>query len=87
MNGRLQLEKYEDMSLGENEDELKILTAIELYLSSNRLVDAMKLIKWRKKIIKLAQMNGWDVASIIADRTISKLGNMNFNTHLRKIRC
>jgi len=73
-NGKLDTEKYADLSLGNSEDEMKILIVLEYYLSNNRLVDAMRLIKWRKKIIKLAQMNGWDVASIIAERTINKLG-------------
>ena len=77
-NGKLEIEKYTDLSLGNSEDEIKIMIILEYYLSNNRLVDAMRLIKWRKKIIKLAQMNGWDVASIIAERTIHKLGKYSF---------
>lgn len=60
--------------MGTSEDEMKVLTLLELYLSENKLTDAMKLLKWRKKIIKLAHMNGWEVANLIAERTASKLG-------------
>ena len=75
VDGKAEFAKYEELSLGGSEDELKILTALEYYISNSKLLDATKLIKWRKKIIKLAQMNGWDVASIIAQRTLEKQGN------------
>jgi len=60
-------------NMGTSEDEIKVLGALEMNLSNNKLGDALKLIRWRKKVIKLAQMNGWEVASIIANKTIHKL--------------
>lgn len=56
------------------DEEFKVLTLIELLLSENKVVEAMKVIKWRKKIIRIANMNGWDVARIVATNTFKKLG-------------
>jgi len=34
---------------GTSEDELKMLTAVEFLISENKILEAIKLIKWRKK--------------------------------------
>jgi hypothetical protein len=77
-SGGLMLKNFKNADLkilefGTSEDEFKTLTAIEFLISENKILEAIKLIKWRKKIIKLAHLNGWDVAKIIAKNTIDKL--------------
>ena len=67
--------EVKNYDFGASEDELKILTAIEFLISENKILEAMKLIKWKKKIIRLAHLNGWDVAKIIAKNTMKNLGN------------
>lgn len=54
--------------------EGSILIGIELLLSENKINEALALIKWRKKVLKLAEICGWNVANKICDKTIKKLG-------------
>ena len=61
------------------DEEFKVLTLIELLLAESKVLEAMKVIKWRKKIIRIANMNGWDVARIVATNTIKKLGNSTWS--------
>ena len=41
-------------------------------ISNNNAIQSLKLIKWRKKIIEIANNNGWIVAKIIAANTMKK---------------
>lgn len=54
--------------------EGSILIGIELLLSENKINEALSLIKWRKKVLKLAELCGWSIANKISDKTIKKLG-------------
>ena len=54
--------------------EGSILIGIELLLSENKIREALSLIKWRKKILKLAEICGWGIANKISEKTIKKLG-------------
>ena len=67
-------EKGEEEPQNLLDEEFKVLTLIELLLAENKVLEASKVIKWRKKIIRIANMNGWDVARIVATNTIKKLG-------------
>jgi hypothetical protein len=68
--------KYVGSKFGKSEDEMKVLTVLEMYMTEDKLAEALRMIKWRKKIIKLAMMNGWGVAGMIAERTVGKLGKI-----------
>jgi hypothetical protein len=53
-------------------DEYSILSGIEYLLSNNNAVQCLKLIKWRKRIIEIANSSGWIVAKILASNTMKK---------------
>mmetsp|Transcript_18615 Transcript_18615/g.18592 ORF Transcript_18615/g.18592 Transcript_18615/m.18592 type:complete len:453 (-) Transcript_18615:29-1387(-) len=53
--------------------EFAVLSAMEFLLTENKVQDALKLLRWRKKILKLANMNGWEIAEDVAKRTLQKL--------------
>jgi pyruvate-formate lyase len=56
--------------------EESILMGIEFLLNENKIHEALELIKWRKKILKLAEICGWTIANKISNRTIKKLGSI-----------
>ena len=56
-----------------DQQEFSILSTIEFLLSENKFDEALKVIRWRKKILKVSAMNGWDVAQETANRTWNKL--------------
>ena len=58
---------------GCDEQELGVLASIENFIKNNQVNMALKLVSWRKQIIKLAQLNGWEVANILAKKTIKTL--------------
>lgn len=53
--------------------EFAVLSAIEYSISENRLEEAMKLLRWRKKILKIAGQSGWEVANEVAKSTLQRL--------------
>lgn len=53
--------------------EFAILSSMEYLLTENKAEDALRLLRWRKKILKLANMNGWEIAEDVARRTLQKL--------------
>jgi hypothetical protein len=56
-----------------DQQEFAILSSLEYWLQENKIEEALRLIIWRKKILKIAKMNGWAVAREIAKRTLSTL--------------
>lgn len=58
---------------GCDQQEFSILCTIELLLSEGKTEEALRLIRWRKKILKVANSNGWNVASYLAKHTLFKL--------------
>ena len=60
---------YDRESVG----ELGLLSSVEFLLTENRVEDALKAVRWRKKLLKVAALNGWEVAHAVAKNTLSKL--------------
>ena len=56
-----------------DQQEYAILSSLEYWLNENRIDEALRLLIWRKKILKIAKMNGWGVAREIAKRTVATL--------------
>lgn len=56
-----------------DQQEFSILCTVELLLSEGKIEEASRLIRWRKKILKVAKMNGWDIATELARQTLFKL--------------
>lgn len=56
-----------------DQQEFAILSSLEYWLQENKIEEALRLIIWRKKILKIAKMNGWAVAREIAKRTLNTL--------------
>jgi hypothetical protein len=71
------INKMIDDETNYDDKEYNILIGIEILLSENKIVEALNLIKWRKKILKLAQISGWNIASLISEKTLHKLGEKN----------
>jgi len=44
-----------------------------MLLGENRIEETLKLVRWRKKIIKLMEVCGWEVANEISRQTMKKL--------------
>jgi hypothetical protein len=53
--------------------EFALLSTIEFLITENKTEEALKVIKWRKKILKISAMNGWKIAQEVSKRTLSKL--------------
>jgi hypothetical protein len=49
------------------------LSTLQFHLSNNQHEEAQKLISWRKKILQLASIVGWDIAMLVARNTKDKL--------------
>lgn len=56
-----------------DQQEFALLNTIEFLLSENNLEEALKVIRWRKKVLKISALNGWDVAEEVSKRTWEKL--------------
>ena len=56
-----------------DQQEFAILSSLEYWLNENRIDEALRLVTWRKKILKIAKMNGWSVAREIGKRTLNTL--------------
>lgn len=56
-----------------DQQEFAVLSSLEYWLQENKIEEALRLVTWRKKILKIAKMNGWPVAREIAKRTLSTL--------------
>ena len=56
-----------------DQQEYALLNTIDYLLSEDDLEEALRVIRWRKKILKISSMNGWEVAQEIAKKTINKL--------------
>ena len=56
-----------------DQQEFSILSTVEFLLSEGKTDEALRVIRWRKKILKVGALNGWDAAREVARRTIYKL--------------
>lgn len=59
--------------LSNSSNELSILMGIEMFLGENKIEESLKLVRWRKKILKLMEVCGWEVANEISHKTMKKL--------------
>jgi hypothetical protein len=50
-----------------------VLDRLEYLLSQRNSIEALKLIRWRKKICKIALLDGWELADQISHSSISSL--------------
>ncbi|OMJ83805.1 hypothetical protein SteCoe_15214 [Stentor coeruleus] len=53
--------------------EFQILDRLEHLISRKQVLDAVGIIRWRKKICKIAMMNGWEVAEEISKASIGDM--------------
>jgi RNase H-fold protein (predicted Holliday junction resolvase) len=56
-----------------DQQEFSVLATVEFLVSEGKSDEALKVIRWRKKILKIAALSGWDVARELARRTVFKL--------------
>ena len=77
----------------ESVEELGLLSSVEFLLTENRIADALRAVRWRKKLLKVAALNGWEVAHTVARNTLSKLDvderdliNVSFAKYLMQYR-
>jgi len=49
------------------------MNTLQFLIEDNKINDAVRLIKWRKQILKAAQLNGWQVANMLAKKTVRKM--------------
>ncbi|OMJ74131.1 hypothetical protein SteCoe_27019 [Stentor coeruleus] len=56
-----------------DEQEFYLFGVIEFLITEDKLDEAMKVIKWRKKILKIAALNGWEIAQEVGRITFYKL--------------
>jgi len=63
----------EQKGVDKNSTEVGILMGVEMLLGENRIEETLKLVRWRKKIIKLMEVCGWEVANEISRQTMKKL--------------
>lgn len=54
-------------------NENAILNAAEMLISQNKIEESLKLIRWRKNILKLINICGLEVGNEIAKRTLKKM--------------
>ena len=54
-------------------NEISFLNALQLHLINNETEKVNKLIEWRKKILQISVLAGWDVARTVAKNTQHKL--------------
>lgn len=53
--------------------EVSILNGIELLLSQNKIDEALKLVRWRRKVLKIIDICGYEVGSEISKTTLKKM--------------
>lgn len=53
--------------------ELQILDRLEYLISRKQVLDAVGIVRWRKKICKIAMMNGWEVAEEVSKASIGDM--------------
>ena len=53
--------------------ELQILNKLEHLITKRSAIEAGKLVRWRKKICKIAMLDGWEVADQVSIQTVSDL--------------
>ena len=63
----------EQKGIDKNSHEIAILMGVEILLGENKVEEGLKLVRWRKKILKLMEVCGWDVATEISRKTMKKL--------------
>lgn len=56
-----------------DQQELAVLTLLEMLLTDNDLGKASKLLQWRKKVLQVAANAGWKTAKAVAVRTVERL--------------
>lgn len=56
-----------------DQQELAVLTLLEMLLTDNDLGKASKLLQWRKKVLQVAANAGWKTAKAVAFRTVERL--------------
>ncbi|OMJ95660.1 hypothetical protein SteCoe_907 [Stentor coeruleus] len=56
-----------------DEQEFSLLSTVEYLLSEDKFDEALKVIRWRKKVLKIAAMDGWEVAQELGKMTFHKL--------------
>ena len=56
-----------------DQQEFAVLNTIETLMDDNDLVQALRLIRWRKKVLKVAALSGWETARMVARRTVQSL--------------
>ena len=63
----------EQKGVNKNSTEIAVLMGVEMLLGDNRIEESLKLVRWRKKIIKLIEVCGWEVANEISRKTVKRL--------------
>lgn len=56
-----------------DEQEFSLFSTIEFLLTEDKLEEALKVIRWRKKILKIAALNGWETAQELGKMTFHRL--------------
>lgn len=56
-----------------DQQEFAVLNTIETLMAENDLTQALRLIRWRKKVLKVAALSGWETARMVARRTVHNL--------------
>ena len=63
----------EQKGLDRNSNEIAVLMGVEMLLGENKIEESLKLVRWRRKILKLIEVCGWEVGSEISRRTMKRL--------------
>ena len=56
-----------------DQQEFAVLNAVETLMEENDVAQALRVIRWRKKVLKVAALSGWDTARQVARRTVQTL--------------
>lgn len=70
-NNKVKLEEYFNSAADLHEE--KVLNRLKFLLKNRNSLEALKLVRWRKKICKIAMMDGWEVADQISKATASNM--------------
>lgn len=54
-------------------NENAILNAVEILIGQNKIEEALKLVRWRKNILRIINICGWEVGNEISKRTLKKM--------------
>ncbi|KAL4427066.1 hypothetical protein ABPG74_021173 [Tetrahymena malaccensis] len=52
--------------------EFELLCQIEFYLKESNILDSLKLIRWRKKLIQIQDLVGYEVTNLLLEKTKHK---------------